>query len=82
MQKQFTQFKTVVQGLESLFHFESGSTTAIVKEALLDCLKWIGQIEDANKAQADAQAQAQAAAQKAVSETQSAPPAEENDVQH
>lgn len=56
MQKQFTQFKSVIQGFENLFHFENGGNTSIAKEALLECLKWIGQIEDQAKAIAEAQA--------------------------
>lgn len=59
MQKQITQFKSVIEGVESYFHFDSTTSTAIAKMALLDCLKWIGQIEDAQKAAFEA-AQAQA----------------------
>lgn len=51
MQKQITQFKSVVQGIENLFHFESGCSVDIAKQALFDCMKWIGQIEDMQKSQ-------------------------------
>lgn len=50
MHKQITMFKSVIQGMESFFHFDSACSTVIAKEALLECLKWVGQIEDAAKA--------------------------------
>lgn len=56
MNKVISQFRTTIQGIESSFHFEAACPTAVAKEALLECLKWIGQIEDAAKA---AQAQAE-----------------------
>lgn len=58
MQKVITQFKSVIEGVESFFHFDSQCPIEIAKMALLDCLKWLGQIEDNQKA-----AQAAAAAQ-------------------
>jgi hypothetical protein len=60
MQKQITQFKSVIDGVESHFNFDSTTSTTTAKLALLDCLKWIGQIEDSQKAQIEA---AQEAAQ-------------------
>lgn len=50
MQKQVTQFKSIINDVESIFHFDSNCPTALAKEALLECLKWIGSIEDAAKA--------------------------------
>lgn len=52
MLKQVTQFKAVIQNIESIFHFDSNCPIAIAKESLLECLKWIGQVEDAAKQQA------------------------------
>lgn len=49
MNKQITQFKTIIQEIECLFHFDSTCPTHIAKEALLECLKWIGKIEDKAK---------------------------------
>lgn len=59
MQKQITQFKSVINGIESLFHFDQTCSVDVAKQALFECLKWIGQIEDAVKAQQAAQAAAQ-----------------------
>lgn len=50
MIKPVTQFKSIIQGVENIFHFDSTCPTHIAKEALFECLKWIGQIEDSNKA--------------------------------
>lgn len=50
MQKQITQFKVLIGEVESYFHFEPNCPTATAKEALFECLKWIGGIEDAAKA--------------------------------
>ena len=58
MQKQITMFKSVIQGMESFFHFDSACSTAIAKEALLECLKWVGQVEDAAKAVQEASEEA------------------------
>lgn len=55
MIKQVTQFKSVVEGVENIFHFDANCPTNIAKESLLQCLKWIGQIEDQVKAQQEAQ---------------------------
>ena len=49
MQSQITQFKVVIGEIESFFHFNSNCPTATAKEALFECLKWIGSIEDAAK---------------------------------
>lgn len=51
-----TMFKSVINGIESFFHFDNTCTTEIAKLALLDALKWIGQIEDNAKAAQEAQA--------------------------
>lgn len=51
-----TMFKSVINGIESFFHFDSTCTTEIAKLALLDAIKWIGQIEDNAKAAQEAQA--------------------------
>jgi hypothetical protein len=55
MQKQITQFKAIVKDIECTFHFDQNCPIAVAKEALLQCLKWVGQIEDAVKAQSQAQ---------------------------
>ena len=65
MQKQITLFKSVIQGVESYFHFDSSCSTEIAKSALLDCLKWIGQIEDSAKAAQTAAEEAKGVAQSA-----------------
>lgn len=58
MQKQITQFKSVINEIESIFHFDATCPIEIAKLALMDCLKWIGQIEDMQK-QALAQKEAE-----------------------
>lgn len=60
MQKQVTQFKTVIQEMETIFLFDPSCSTAIAKESLLECLKWIGQVEDVAKAQQKIQENAEA----------------------
>jgi hypothetical protein len=60
MQKQLTLFKSVINGVENYFHFDATCPTNIAKEALIECLKWIGQIEDAAKAAQDVAKEAQA----------------------
>lgn len=60
MQKQLTQFKSVINDIETVFHFEQTCPLSVAKEAVLECLKWLGQIEDAAKAAAVAQAEATA----------------------
>jgi len=54
MQKVITQFKSIIDGVESYFHFDGQCPTATAKMALLECLKWIGQIEDLQKSQTEA----------------------------
>jgi hypothetical protein len=49
MLKQITQFKVIVNDIESAFHFESSCPVTVAKEAVFACLKWLGQIEDAAK---------------------------------
>ncbi len=49
MIKNVTQFKVVINEVESVFHFDANCPTNIAKDALFACLKWIGQIEDAAK---------------------------------
>jgi hypothetical protein len=56
MQKAMTMFKSVINGVENFFHFDSTCSTDIAKMALLEALKWIGQIEDGQKAQIAQQA--------------------------
>jgi hypothetical protein len=55
MLKQLTQFKSVINGVENFFHFYVNCPVNVAKEALFECLKWIGQIEDAAKASAENQ---------------------------
>lgn len=50
MLKQITQFKYLVNDIETAFHFESTCPLEIAKEAVFACLKWLGQIEDDHKA--------------------------------
>ena len=70
MQKQITQFKSIINGIESYFHFDSTTSTEIAKLALLECLKWIGQIEDSQKQQMDA---AKAAAEAVIPKVEEMP---------
>jgi len=49
MNKNLTQFKSTIQGIENYFYFDSNCPIDIAKESLFECLKWIGQIEDAAK---------------------------------
>jgi hypothetical protein len=65
MQKQLTLFKSVINGIENYFHFDANCPVDIAKDALLECLKWIGQIEDAAKAAQEMQAKAEAEANQA-----------------
>jgi len=53
MLKQLTQFTSSIQGVENYFHFDCNCPTNIAKEALFECLKWIGQLEDMAKAAQD-----------------------------
>ncbi len=50
MLKNVTQFKSVIQGIENIFHFDQSCPITIAKEAVLECLKWLGQAEDQAKA--------------------------------
>lgn len=50
MPKPMLMFKSVVNGVENFFHFDQSCSTEVAKMALLDALKWIGQVEDAAKA--------------------------------
>lgn len=54
MLKQVTQFKSVINEIENIFHFDANCPINIAKEAVLECLKWLGQVEDQAKAQAEA----------------------------
>jgi|GEM_PF-972840 len=54
MIKNVTQFKVVINEIESIFHFDSNCPTNVAKDALFACLKWVGQIEDSAKAQEEA----------------------------
>ena len=63
MLKNLTQFKSVINGIETFFHFDQACPIETAKQALFDCLKWVGQVEDNIKA-----AQAQAEAEKAATE--------------
>jgi len=76
MLKNITQFKSVINGIETLFHFDQNCSIATAKEALLECLKWIGQVEDNGKAQLEAQAAAAKAAEESKVEPIEAPKAE------
>ena len=49
MLKNITQFKSIIQGIESNFHFDQDCPVAVAKEALFECLKWLGKIEDQAK---------------------------------
>jgi hypothetical protein len=51
MPKPMIMFKSVVNGVENFFHFDQACSTEVAKMALLDALKWIGQIEDSAKAE-------------------------------
>ncbi len=52
MIKNVTQFKSVIQGIENVFHFDQQCPIEVAKQAIFDCLKWLGQIEDNVKAKA------------------------------
>jgi hypothetical protein len=77
MQKQLTQFKSVIQGIENHFHFDSACPVNIAKEALLECLKWIGQIEDAAKSSAEMQSKAEDDGESSPVETSEETPSQE-----
>ena len=55
MLKNITVFRSIINGIESNFHFDQGCSLVTAKEALFECLKWLGQIEDQAKAQAEEQ---------------------------
>lgn len=72
MQKQITQFKSVINEIESIFHFDATCPIDIAKLALMDCLKWIGQIEDMQKqalAQKEAEEKAKANSEAIIEST-------------
>jgi hypothetical protein len=52
-----TRFKVIVNDLECNFYFDSAASTDIAKEAVFQCLKWLGDIEDAAKKAASASEQ-------------------------
>ena len=56
MIKNLTLFKSVVQGIENYFHFDANCPINVAKESVLECLKWLGQVEDAIKAQEEKKA--------------------------
>ncbi len=59
MLKQITQFKSIIQGIESTFHFDANCPIEIAKQAIFEALKWIGQMEDNIKANLEAQKEQQ-----------------------
>jgi hypothetical protein len=70
MLKNITQFRSVINGIETFFHFDQNCPLDVAKSALFECLKWIGQVEDNAKAQLEAQV---AAATAPVEETKVEP---------
>lgn len=69
MQKAMTMFKSVINGVENFFHFDSQCSTEIAKMALLEALQWIGKIEDIQKqaiAQQEAETKAKEESEKEV----------------
>jgi hypothetical protein len=68
MLKNITQFKSVINGIETLFHFEQNTPIATAKEAILECLKWLGQVEDQAKAMQEAQAKVELEKSESISE--------------
>ncbi len=54
MIKNVTQFKIVINEVECIFSFDANCPINTAKDALFACLKWVGQIEDAAKAQEEA----------------------------
>lgn len=62
MIKNVTEFKSIIQGIESTFHFDQNCPIEVAKNAVLECLKWLGQIEDQIKAAQEAQKAADEAA--------------------
>ena len=54
MLKNLTQFKSVINGIETFFHFDQACPIEVAKQAILECLKWVGQVEDNIKAAQEA----------------------------
>lgn len=52
MLKNTIQFKSEDQSFENVFYFETNIPSNLATKALLECLKWIGNIEDEAKAKA------------------------------
>lgn len=52
MLKNTIQFKSEDQTFENCFYFEANIPSNLATKALLECLKWIGNIEDEAKAKA------------------------------
>lgn len=46
IEKKKTEFKVKIQNFESQFYFEDDCPLYIAKEAIFQCTKWIGKIED------------------------------------
>lgn len=46
MEDKKTEFKVKIQEFESLFYFDETCPLYIAKEALFQCSKWLGKIED------------------------------------
>ena len=49
MEDKKTEFKVKIQEFESLFYFDETCPLYIAKEALFQCSKWLGKIEDEAK---------------------------------
>lgn len=47
MDKKRTEFKVTVDKYEVLIYFDEETPLHIAKEAIFQCMKWIGKIEDA-----------------------------------
>jgi hypothetical protein len=60
MPKPMMMFKSVINEVENCFYFDQACSTEVAKLALLDAIKWLGQIEDAAKAVAAKPEEAQA----------------------
>lgn len=46
MEKKKTEFKVKIQNFENLFYFDDDCPLYIAKEAVFQCSKWLGKIED------------------------------------
>ena len=49
MTKQMIMFKSTIHGMENVFYFEAGGNTDVAKLACFEVLKWIGNMEDAQR---------------------------------